>query len=195
MNVDFDALYQRPDPFGYATRWYERRKRDLLAAMLPRPTFQRAWELGCSTGALTRLLAPRCGRILGTDVSPNAIHQAIAAGVPANVAFECSVQPRQWPTGRFDLIVFSEVGYYLDLDTLQMVARRMADSLDRDAAGGLVACHWRPDFDERLLPTDTVHRVLADALGGVATHSYADQDMRLEGWWPGPSIAAREGLA
>ncbi len=39
----FDDLHANDDPFGYRTRWYEERKRDLLMASLTQPTFQRGW--------------------------------------------------------------------------------------------------------------------------------------------------------
>lgn len=195
MNLDFDHLYREPDPFGYASRWYEQRKRDLLLALLPKRRFHRGWELGCSTGVLTRMLAQRCELVLGTDVSPRAIAQAQAAGTPPNLAFECSVQPRQWPPGHFDLIVFSEVGYYLDAATLSTVARRLAESRDTAREGGLIACHWRHPFEGRLHDAETVHARLAEEWGGLATHRYEDEDVLMEGWWAGPSLAAREGLA
>ncbi|MDG2525931.1 SAM-dependent methyltransferase [Stenotrophomonas sp. HITSZ_GD] len=195
MNLDFDQLYRQPDPFGYASRWYEQRKRDLLLAMLPRRRFHRGWELGCSTGVLTRLLAERCEQVLGTDVSPRAIAQAQAAGAPPNLAFECSVQPRQWPPVQFDLIVFSEVGYYLDAATLATVSSRLAESRDAAREGGLVACHWRHPFEGRLHSAEAVHAQLAEACGGPPSHRYEDQDLLLEAWWPGASVATREGLA
>ncbi|MCF5928202.1 SAM-dependent methyltransferase, partial [Xanthomonas perforans] len=44
-NADyFDSIYQQHDPFGYGTRWYEKRKRDILLATLPRQGFARGWE-------------------------------------------------------------------------------------------------------------------------------------------------------
>jgi predicted TPR repeat methyltransferase len=193
MSLDFDTLYRHPDPFGYASRWYEQRKRDLLLAMLPRPRLGRAWEIGCSTGALSRQLAARCEQVLGTDVSARAIAQAEAGGTMPNLTFECSRQPQQWPPGRFDLIVFSEVGYYLEEAALQSTARQLAGSLETD--GGLVACHWRHPFEGRLHTAEHIHRVLADALEMAPTHAYLDADLSLQAWWPGASVAQREGLA
>lgn len=193
MTADFDALYQQADPFGYAHRWYERRKRELLMAMLPRPRFGRAWELGCSTGELTRLLAARCEHITGTDVSAGAIAQARAVGPLPNLSFECSRQPQQWPEGRFDLIVFSEVGYYLDEAALRLTAQQLAGSLEE--GGGLIACHWRRPFDGRQHSAEHIHQQLSDALGSAPAHDYRDADMLMQAWWPGPSIAEREGLA
>lgn len=193
MSGDFDTLYQVADPFGYATRWYEQRKRDLLLAMLPRRHFNRAWEPGCSTGVLTRRLAQRCGWVLGTDASARAIAQANAGEVPANVTFAACVQPQQWPDGRFDLIVFSEVGYYLDTAALPATARRLAGSLAPD--GGLLACHWRHPFAQRRHSAEQVHAALAEALGTAPAQHYEDADILVQGWWPGPGVGEREGLA
>jgi SAM-dependent methyltransferase len=195
MSLDFDHLYRQPDPFGYASRWYEQRKRDLLLAMLPRPRFHRGWELGCSTGVLTRLLAQRCDAMLGTDISPRAVAQAKAGGVPTNLAFECSVQPHQWPAGRFDLIVFSEVGYYLDAATLGTLARRLVESRDVAREGGLIACHWRHPFEGRLHTAEAVHACITQAWGSAPSHRYEDEDVLMEAWWPGVGLAKREGLA
>jgi len=193
MNPDFDTLYRQTDPFGYAQRWYEQRKRELLMAMLPRPRYGHAWELGCSTGELARLLATRCSHVIGTDVSARAIAQAEAgAGLP-NLVFRCSRQPQQWPEGRFDLIVFSEVGYYLDQAALRVTAYRLAHSLGGD--GGVVACHWRHPFAERQHSAEHIHQALSEAFATDPSHHYQDADVLMQAWWPGPSTAQREGLA
>src|SRR5262249_38508489 len=61
------------DPWGVDSRWYERRKRDLLLSLLPQPWFEHALEVGCSTGALTESLAGRAEAVLGIDESPAAL--------------------------------------------------------------------------------------------------------------------------
>jgi hypothetical protein len=45
------------------------------------------------------------------------------------------------PPGPFDLLVLSEVAYYLDADTLARVLRREFTRLRPDA--NIVAAHWR----------------------------------------------------
>lgn len=66
----FDEFYRgREDPWGFESRWYEERKRALTVASLPRRTFRRALEVGCSTGVLTRQLAPRCELLVGIDIA------------------------------------------------------------------------------------------------------------------------------
>src|SRR5690606_41113548 len=62
--AQLDQVWQTSDdPFGYRTRWYEQRKRDLLLAVLPWPGFGRGWEIGCANGELTHALAGRCGSL------------------------------------------------------------------------------------------------------------------------------------
>lgn len=188
----FDALYQQEDPFEYRTRWYEARKRALTLASLPRDHYLRGWELGCSNGVLTAALAPRCAQLLATDLSEQAVAAArLALAKHAHVRVERAEHPRQWPDGTFDLIVFSELGYYLDLPTMQAMAARLASSLDTQ--GVLVACHWRPDFAQARCSAEFVHAQL-DALLPRA-FSWSDADMLLQGWSRDPrSVAAHEGL-
>jgi len=188
----FDALYQQEDPFEYRTRWYEARKRALTLASLPRDHYLRGWELGCSNGVLTAALAPRCAQLLATDLSEQAVTAArLALDSHAHVRVERAEHPRQWPDGTFDLIVFSELGYYLDPPTMQAMAARLAASLDTQ--GVLVACHWRPDFAQARCSAEFVHAQL-DALLPRA-FSWSDADMLLQGWSRDPrSVAAHEGL-
>ncbi|WP_336493121.1 SAM-dependent methyltransferase, partial [Methylobacterium nigriterrae] len=61
----FDELHTRSDdPWSVRTRWYERRKRAITMASLPRKRFTRALEIGCSIGELSAELADRCDRLL-----------------------------------------------------------------------------------------------------------------------------------
>ena len=45
-----------------------------------------------------------------------------------------SIQPQDWPDGRFDLIVVSEVGYFMSPAELDTLISRIVGSLD--PAGG-----------------------------------------------------------
>ncbi|MCD9028131.1 nodulation S family protein [Luteimonas sp. BDR2-5] len=190
----FDAIYSDDDPFGYRERWYEARKRSLLLASLPAARFADAWEIGCSNGELTAALAPRCDRLLATDLSARAVALATSRtqGL-AHVRARQARHPDDWPDGRFDLIVFSEVGYYLDAATLSRMAARLRASL-RDG-GVLVACHWLAPFREAPLSGRDVHRLLRRRLALPRLFAYADGDLRLEGWGGGGrSVAQRAGL-
>lgn len=189
----FDALHAQPDPFGYHHRWYERRKRALLLAALPEPHYDSAWEFGCSNGALTAALAPRCARLLATDLSPRAVVLAAAAVADQpHVRVRQATHPGDWPEGRFDLVVFGEVGYYLDAAALATTLARIEASL---APGGtLVACHWRAPIGDAWRSGDAVHAAIHAAVPRPVRCRYVDDDLVLEAWGHGATPAQREGL-
>lgn len=188
----FDAIYQEEDPFQYRTRWYEARKRALTLASLPQAHYLRAWELGCSNGVLTAALAPRCAQLLATDISEDAVAAArTTLAAHTQVTVERAQHPQDWPEGRFDLIVVSELGYYLDAAEMQAMAARLAASLDPQ--GVLIACHWRPPFVQARCSTDFVHAQFDALLPRV--FSWCDADLLLQGWSRDRhSVAQHEGL-
>ena len=110
----FDAMYQATaDPWGFEDRWYEQRKYAISLAQLPAARYRSAFEPGCSVGVLTRLLASRCDTLLSCDVAAAAVRAAADRTQDlAHVLVEQRDLPRQWPAGRFDLVVFSEILYY-----------------------------------------------------------------------------------
>ncbi len=101
--------------------------------------------------------------------------------------------PRSWPPGRFDLIVFSEVGYYLPLPQLQDCTQRLRASLTEH--GVLVACHWLHPFAQACMDGRAVHACLAQTLQLPRLLRYEDDDVLLEAWSATPySVAAAERL-
>lgn len=158
--VDFEARYRAdPDPWGYATSDYEQAKyAATLAACGPGP-FDRALELGGSIGIFSALLAPRCRRLDTLDGAPTAVAAARMRLAPhPHVHAALGAIPEDVPLGPFDLVVASEVLYYLDGERLARTFARLADAL---APGGrLVAVHWRPEGPERPLSGEQVHRLL-----------------------------------
>jgi LmbE family N-acetylglucosaminyl deacetylase/SAM-dependent methyltransferase len=189
----FDALYaESDDPWGLADRWYERRKRNILLASLPRARFGRAFEPGCAGGLLTEGLAPRCDELLAVDASARAV-QLCARRMRARptVTVEQMAIPTQWPSGRFDLLVLSEVGYYVD--DLGLLADRVASSVR--PGGVLVACHWRHPVLEHRHRGDEVHAVIAAVPGLHRTVAHVERDFRLEVFATSDvSVAEQEGL-
>lgn len=188
----FEDLHAAPDPFGYRGSWYEQRKRQLLLACLPQAHYARGWELGCSSGVLTAELAARCTRLLATDLSANAVAQArrAVAGL-AHVEVRQARHPGQWPDGRFDLVVCSEMAYYLAPDDLPALRAGLHAALAGE--GLLVACHWRVPFAQAGCSAAAVHACLGDGLHELFI--YRDDDFVLQGWARAPaSVAAREGL-
>ena len=140
----FDALYAAdPDPWRFATSGYERDKYAATLAALPQRRFAAGLEVGCSIGILTRQLAARCHALLCLDVAETAL--AKARERCPGVTFERRAVPGEWPPGRFDLIVFSEVLYYLDEAGIRDTVRRAMAALE--PGGSILAVHYLGETD------------------------------------------------
>ncbi len=138
----FDTLYaDNPDPWQFETSGYESEKYAATLAALPRERYASALEVGCSIGVLTHQLAPRCDTLLALDVAVSALDRARQrCATCGQVDFERRRVPAEWPDGRFDLILLSEVIYYLDRpDVLDLVARVRTSLL---SGGDIVLVHW-----------------------------------------------------
>jgi SAM-dependent methyltransferase len=178
----FDGLYERSDdPWLLRERWYESRKRALTLAMLPDAHYARAYEPGCATGELTAELAPRCDALLAADLSADAVTLARRRVAHlGNVKIEQRAIPDDWPDGRFDLIVISELAYYLDESQLARLAARIESSL---APGGtIIACHWRQPIEGWPHSGDFVHAELRATLPLARLSHYQDEDVLLDVW-------------
>ena len=155
----FDRVYaSADDPWGFGSRWYEHRKYAFTLAALPAPSYDSGLEIGCSIGILTTQLAQRCHELTAVDLSPAAL-EAARARVPPSVRLLQGGVPDGWPAGSYDLVVLSEVGYYLDEPDLG----RLLDLVERDLrpGGTVVACHWRHAVADYPLTGDQVHQALA----------------------------------
>lgn len=182
------------DPWGFKTRWYEARKRNLTMAALPRQHYRHGYEPGCANAELSAALAQRCNQLLVSDGVPAALDQARRRlqGM-AQVSFLEGWVPDNWPPGKFDLIVFSEIGFYLDRAQLAALISQMKTALEAD--GTLLACHWRHPVEGYTLNGDDVHHALATQLGWPKLLRHEETDFLLEVWSPDPrSVAQSEGV-
>lgn len=195
LQAHFEQLYEADaDPYGLRTRWYEERKRALLLASLPRRRFRHCYEPGCGNGELTAELATRCDAVLAADFSAQVLRIARArTAMLPQVRVVQQALPNQWPVEElFDLIVLSELLYFLPLAAVRAVARRCARSLAAD--GVLVACDWRPDFAGRACDTAAAHAEL-DGLGLQRAVAHEEDDFSLRVWTRTPrSVAQCEGI-
>ena len=138
----FKGMYAtESDPWKFATSAYERDKYAATLAALPRPRYASALDVGCSIGVFTHQLCPRCDALIGLDVVPSALAEARArcADCP-NATFMLAAVPGVWPAGTFDLIVLSEVVYYLDRADLARLVAGVEGSLLPD--GAIVLVPW-----------------------------------------------------
>ncbi|MGV1008977.1 MAG: class I SAM-dependent DNA methyltransferase [Dermatophilaceae bacterium] len=140
--IDFDDLYRHdPDPFSVATAWYERRKIDLALASLAQPDYGVAWDCACGTGELTASLRSRCGTVVATDASPEAVRltRQRTGDDPAVHASVNRLPDLPTMPHRPALVVVSEVLYYLD----DHARSRVCAALPGIAGGEIVCVNWR----------------------------------------------------
>ncbi len=155
----FAQIYQtNPDPWSFETSPYEKEKYLASIAALPLKRYRRAFEVGGSIGVLTRRLADRCDRLLSIDVSPVAQGRAqTRCADQLQVEFRIMQFPRETPDATFDLIVLSEVGYYLSERDL-LIAREWIVRALRPG-GHLLLVHWTPLVEDYPLTGDEVHNL------------------------------------
>ncbi len=213
----FDALYNdNSDPWQYQTRWYEKRKRDMCLAVLPQVKYKNAIELGCGNGVFSALLAPRCQALITIDGNRQAVQlaeQRLADS--SHVTVIQGVIPDALPTAKpaFDLIIISEILYYLSLNDIETVITWIQQNLA--ISGTLLCCHWRYEIDGFTMNGETAHQRLHEAFNKVSnevepkqrqqidtknpalTHQseIIDSDFLLDVWQYSPkSVAMQENL-
>jgi SAM-dependent methyltransferase len=158
----FDRVYERDaDPWHFETSAYEREKYDATIALLDDGRFASGLEIGCSIGVLTSRLAGACDALLSVDINARALAAARArcAALP-HVSFAQMTVPREFPAGRFDLVVVSEVAYYWSDDDLKLTLDRIAASA---RSGTVELVHFLPPVADYVRGGDAVHEwFLAD---------------------------------
>jgi SAM-dependent methyltransferase len=153
----FERLYRKVrDPWGYESSDYERLKYDATVAACGPGPFDNALELGASIGVFTARLAARCRSLVTIDAAPTAVDVARArlAG-HQHLDIRVGTIPEAVPQQAYDLIVASEILYYLDPERLERTLPLLAELLVR--GGRLIAVHWRPPGPERPFTGEEVH--------------------------------------
>jgi trans-aconitate methyltransferase len=195
----FDRMYaESADPWQLQNRWYERRKFAICMAMLPYPRYRHAFEPGCSVGVLTEQLAGRCDHVTCADVATAALDSAhrrlLAVGCRDRVTLQHRSLDDPWPAGHFDLLVLSEVAYYLSPDVLRAVLDREVPQLAPGAT--VLAAHWRHRVADYPMTGDHANDVIGATAGLHQVGSYRDQDVAIEVFDTASpaSVAARTGV-
>jgi SAM-dependent methyltransferase len=195
----FDGKYaETADPWQLQQRWYERRKYAITLALLPYPRFRHAFEPGCSIGVLTEHLTHRCDHVTATDVATAALDAAnrrfVEAGSRDRVTLLRSSLNESWPATQFDLVVLSEVGYYLDAAELRTVLDREVARLARGTV--VIAAHWRHRVDDYPITGERANDIIGATPGLHHLGGYRDEDVVIEVFDTAPpvSVAARTGV-
>lgn len=179
----FEALYKdKGDPWHFDTSPYETAKYARTLEVLPQAHFATGLEVGCANGVLTAQLGPRFDDLLAVDVSETALGTARkrCADQP-HIRFEKQQLPRDQPAGHFDLILLSEMVYYLD----RIDVARLAAYCERAAPSGgyILLVHWIGETDYPLSADEAV-TALRDDLGGLVKEAFSErrEEYRLDLW-------------
>ena len=131
---------------------------------------------------LTELLAARCDHLTSTDVAAPALdatqRRLTASGAGDRVTLLKRSLDDPWPAEPFDLVVLSEVCYYLQRATLRTVLDREIPRLARGAT--LVAAHWRHPVADYPMTGDEVHELIGATPGLHHLGAYRDADVVIE---------------
>ena len=176
----FEALHRgSDDPWAVRSRWYERRKRAVTVASLPAERYGSILELGASVGELTAELAERADTVLAVDGSSAAVDTARARLFDrAGVTVTRMRVPGAWPSGSFDLVVISELAYYLADDEWRALIQRCVGSLSQD--GEVLLCHWLGAADDFAQSGEQAHETFRRASGLTASVVHRDAEFLLE---------------
>ncbi len=185
---DFDRMYAADsDPFRVADSWYERRKIAVVLASLADRRYRRAWDTACGTGHLTEAVANRCDDVLASDASIEACRIASErlCQLPNVQVVAHSLPVAPDPADGFDLVLLSEVLYYLPPTELDAIAPMVEAVAATDRTAEVMVVNWRhfPD-DAYLSGADAVTKLdgpLRD-LGWQSSVRHEEEEFVLCSW-------------
>lgn len=191
----FNQLYeQNDDPWSYADRWYEHRKRAICLSLLLYDQYEKVLELGCSNGIFSQELAERCQNLLCIDANERAVYLAQQRLSSATHVKVLQKQlPDNFPEDHYDLIVISEIGYYLTrnelLKLIDLCQKNLTDN------GMILLCHWRYPIEGFELNGEKVHSLFKQEMKLGHYLSLSDKDFLIDVWTKhNNSLADQEGL-
>lgn len=129
------------DPWKY-TSPYQQSKYEQTLKLLPSSPIARALEIGCAEGYLTVSLAARVDHLIAADISQIALARASKSCTvhkQENVSFVRLDLNKDPLPSNCELIVCSEVLYYVSGQTLQAVAHKLVNALT--IGGYLLVAH------------------------------------------------------
>lgn len=175
----FDRLFAGDgDPWNLQGSAYERGKRAATLAALGQRRYRDGLEIGCAFGLLTEELARRCERLLALDVSTVALARARERLTGQDhVTLRRAEVPADWPEGRFDCMVWSEVLYFLSAQEIERCSAAAHKALE---PGGIcVLVNWIGEND---LPVggDEAAELFIGAAGWRLTEKQRKAQYRLD---------------
>ena len=155
-----DRYRAEGDPWRTLSDPDEHAKADAVLAACGDGPFAAVCDLGAALGVLAAALAPRSETLLALDGAPTAVATAAERLAPwPGAEARVAVLPRDLPTGTFDLVVASEVLYYLSPAAFAATLRWLDGAVA--PAGRVVAVHWTGSAPDLQRSADDVHVALA----------------------------------
>ena len=157
----FDRVYAAVsrDAWGYERAEFATRRFQFLLQMLPPSPVSAALEVGCAEGQFTRVLAQHAEHVLACDISESAIERARQTCLGLhNVRFMCMDIRKGLPDEPLDLILFSDVLYYL---SKREVIRVLEDSARSLRPGGFLmfSNEWHSHYRWLLEPGEVLKAI------------------------------------
>ena len=171
------------DPWNFETSPYEAGKYIATMEALPKNHYCNALEIGCSIGVLTRMLAEKCLHVLATDISEKALEFAeIKCREVENVSFQKLNFPNDLPSDLFDLILISEVAYYLSEEDWKIAMHKIFDILTEK--GEVVLVHWLPVVPDYPQTGEQVHYSFEKEMASKMKNVFKDRTdkYRIDVW-------------
>ncbi|WP_262152243.1 class I SAM-dependent DNA methyltransferase [Chryseobacterium foetidum] len=180
----FKKVYEaNEDPWNFEKSEYEAKKYAATIAALPKKHYENVLEIGCSIGVLTQLLAEKSIQLLATDVSQKALDMAQKRCENLkNVSFEKMSFPQELPEDQYDLIMISEVAYYLSPEDWQSAIGILFDKLK--SKGNIVLVHWLPEVHDYPQTGDEVHDTFEELMRDRMKNVFSDraETYRIDVW-------------
>ena len=166
----FDEVYDvNTDPWNFETSIYEKDKYQVTMQALNKHTYKNIFEVGCSIGILSEMLALRAGKLLAVDASEAPLIKAKHRLVKyPNVVVEKMNVPAEFINVPADLIVLSEVAYYLNNEDLKTLREKTLLQLEK--GGQLLMVHWTPFVHDYPQTGDRVHDYFLELEPKELTH-------------------------
>jgi hypothetical protein len=102
------------------------------------------------------MLAERVDALLAVDVSEDALARATTrCRDTPHVRFARRDLARDFPSGRYDLVTFCELGFFFSPVDLRRIRDRIAAALE--SGGDCILVHWTPLVDGHAQTADDVH--------------------------------------
>jgi 2-polyprenyl-3-methyl-5-hydroxy-6-metoxy-1,4-benzoquinol methylase len=166
----FDDVYNASsDPWSFETSTYEKEKYDATIKALPKAMYSNVFEPGCSIGVLTAMLAARCKKLLAADSAEAPLVKARTRLQNSHHVKITKMQvPAEFGNEQYDLIVISEIAYYLNDDDLALLKYKIIKHLEK--GGHLVMIHYTPLVHDYPQTGDGVHDFFLSAGNSVLKH-------------------------